>query len=421
MSQPKPDVVPDVPSASVAAKSEQTLEKSRSFDKNSIDMNPLIDRTERGGNIGRLLVVGLILLGLVGLFSILPMEMAQKVTLGLLAVLSMIGVFFLFSLAIGFVHLSSRTKGEGFARAFVDGLSHGAVVTDWEGRIVYANRAYGEITGAETARDTATVERVFSRSDEASEIVYRMNQKVRSGSPATQEFRMIQDVRDLNAGGGGSLNPMPHWYRVNTRTLIHKGFKKPLIVWEISDVTQERLRQERVFQELQHAIDYLDHAPAGFFSAQPDGAIMYINATLADWLGVDLTQFRPGEMNMKELVLGDGMALLNMLEVEPGESKTAVVDLDLGRLNGQSLPVRLYHKVPYASDGAPGATRTLVLNRSAGEGISEEIAGSRSAVYPVLQQHTNCNRVICRRRHHGAIQRSIPKIVCACACFCQTA
>ncbi len=331
---------------------------------------PLVDRTDRGDNIGRLLLVGLGLLGLVGLFSILPDATAQRVTLIMLGILSMIGVFFIFALAIGFVNLSSRTRGEGFARAFVDGLNHGAVVTDWEGRIVYANQAYGEITGAETSRDVATVERVFSRSDEASEIVYRMNQKVRTGTAATQEFRMVQDVRDLNVGG---QNRTPHWYRVNTRTMSHKGFKKPLIVWEISDVTQERVRQENVFLELQHAIDYLDHAPAGFFSAETDGSIMYLNATLADWLGVDLAQFRPGEMNMKDLVLNDGMALLNSLEVEPGEAKTAVVDLDLARSNGRSLPVRLYHKVPYDSDGSPGATRTLVLNRSSGEGISEEL------------------------------------------------
>ena len=57
---------------------------------------PLIDRAERGGNIGRLLVVGLLLLGLVGLFTILPESMAKQVTLALLAFLSMIGVFFLF-------------------------------------------------------------------------------------------------------------------------------------------------------------------------------------------------------------------------------------------------------------------------------------------------------------------------------------
>ena len=106
----------------------------------------------------------------------------------------MIGVFFLLTLAIGFINLSSRNRGDGFARAFVDGLAHGAVVTDWEGRIVYANKAYGLLTGAEAARDVATVERVLSRSDEASETVYRMNQQVRNGESVTQEFRLGQPI-----------------------------------------------------------------------------------------------------------------------------------------------------------------------------------------------------------------------------------
>jgi two-component system cell cycle sensor histidine kinase/response regulator CckA len=31
---------------------------------------------------------------------------------------------------------------------------------------------------------------------------------------------------------------------------------------------------------------------------------------------------------------------------------------------GRTVPVRLYHKVAYAADGTPGASRTLVLNRA---------------------------------------------------------
>ena len=159
-----------------------------------VENAPLIDRADRGGNIGRLLLVGLVLLGLVGLFAVLPEERAKQATLALLTFLSMIGVFFLFTVAIGFVHLSSRNKSEGFARAFVDGLGHGAVVTDWEGRIVYANRSYGETTGAETPPDVATVERVFSGSEDASEIVYRMNQKVRSRkAPSIQTTMVMSD------------------------------------------------------------------------------------------------------------------------------------------------------------------------------------------------------------------------------------
>ena len=65
-----------------------------------------------------------------------------------------------------------------------------------------------------------------------------------------------------------------------------------LHVFQIADITAEREDQERFFRELQNAIDYLDHAPAGFFAAGRKGDIVYLNATLSEWLGIDLAQFR---------------------------------------------------------------------------------------------------------------------------------
>ncbi len=71
-----------------------------------------------------------------------------------------------------------------------------------------------------------------------------------------------------------------------------------MTVWSIADVTRERERQENVFQELQHAIDYLDHAPAGFFSVDAAGDIVYLNATLATWLDHDLAQVGAGSLKL---------------------------------------------------------------------------------------------------------------------------
>ena len=48
----------------------------------------------------------------------------------------------------------------------------------------------------------------------------------------------------------------------------------------------------------------------------------------------------------------------------PGEVQTEVHDLDLKTRGGRTVPVRLYHKVAFAADGAPGDSRTLVLNRA---------------------------------------------------------
>ena len=78
------------------------------------------------------------------------------------------------------------------------------------------------------------------------------------------------------------------WYRLKVRPLQIPEYSKPLHVWQVGDISSERQGQEKVFLDLQYAIDYLDHAPAGFFSADKDGTIVYLNATLADWLGIDL-------------------------------------------------------------------------------------------------------------------------------------
>ena len=56
-----------------------------------------------------------------------------------------------------------------------------------------------------------------------------------------------------------------------------------------------------------------------------------------------------------------------------GEVRTRQIDLDFKCKNGRSLPVRLLHRVAYGQDGAPGASRTLALNRASGEQPEEDL------------------------------------------------
>ena len=64
---------------------------------------------------------------------------------------------------------------------------------------------------------------------------------------------------------------------------------------------------------------------------------------------------------------GNAAMLLSQAAPVAGELRTEVLDLDLKRRDGTSLPVRLLHGVSFAPDGAPGYSRTLVINRSPGE------------------------------------------------------
>src|SRR5207237_9181766 len=100
-------------------------------------------------------------------------------------------------------------------------------------------------------------------------------------------------------------------------------------VCSLATVTRDLERHENVFQELQHAIDYLDHAPAGFFSVEANGNVVYLNATLANWLDYDLAQVGSGGLKLDQIVAGEGAALLTTLAALPGDVKAAVLDTEL--------------------------------------------------------------------------------------------
>ena len=157
------------------------------------------------------------------------------------------------------------------------------------------------------------------------------------------------------------------WLRMRVRPL-GEGKRERISVWSIADVTRELERQENVFQELQNAIDYLDHAPAGFFSIDAEGGVSYLNATLAEWLNHDLAQVGSGGLKLADIVAGQSAALLTTLAAAPGEVKTEVLDIDLKTRSGHTLPVRLFHKVAFGADGAAGPSRTLVINRAGDDG-----------------------------------------------------
>jgi len=212
------------------------------------------------------------------------------------------------------------------------------------------------------------VPRLFAGHPEASEAIYRLTRAARDGRPATEHIRLPAGLGDAR----GTVS-RPTWYRVSVRALPPvDGLNKDLVQWSVEDITRDREDQENVFLELQRAIDYLDHAPAGFFSADAYGRVQYINSTLADWLGHDLAEFDAGAIGISDIVRGDGASLL-MRGRSDGEIRTEVIDIDLVRRNGVTLPVRLLHRAARLADGELGETRTLVLDRSRGADKEEDL------------------------------------------------
>ena len=325
--------------------------------------SPIVDRTTSPRTVMRLVMLAAVLIAAAAGFVLLRESLNPAIVLGLLGFLSLLGIFFIVSSMIGFIQVMPHGSSDPLAKSFVDGQSDGTLITDRKGRVVYANAAYGLLTGARKAAEVQSVEALLSRSKESSEAVYRLTNVLREGRQGQEEFRLSRPLNPGSGSGGTAIGP--RWYRLSGRPLVlEEETSEKLFAWQLCDITAEREEQERFFKDLQHAIDYLDHAPAGFFSAGRKGEIVYVNATLADWLSIDLTKFRPGTLTVAELIAGEGMALIDSVQAEPGRNRTATLDLDLRKTNGQSVPVRLVHRVSATRDGAPGESRTIVLSRS---------------------------------------------------------
>jgi two-component system cell cycle sensor histidine kinase/response regulator CckA len=227
----------------------------------------------RGGSIILVLLVAGGIVAVAIVLMTIGRAQAQPYILGLLALLAMAGLFSLFAYAAGIIRFADRTADDPVKGRIADLAYDGLAVTDPGGHMVYSNAAYLALTGAATAQEARPVERVFIGNPDVSEAVFRLLKAAREGKRQQEEVRI--------AGQDGAHG---RWLRMRVRPLGQNRREAKYAVWSVADITRDRERQEDVFQELQHAIEYLDHAPCGFFSVNPAGDMVYVNATLANWL-----------------------------------------------------------------------------------------------------------------------------------------
>jgi two-component system, cell cycle sensor histidine kinase and response regulator CckA len=328
-----------------------------------------IDRSQKQGSPLLLVLITLaVVAAVLGMVLVDEQQHALYLTM-FLAAFAALGVLAAFLYAMGFLQFSGRAARNDITRAIADTDSEGVLVLDREGRILYANAAYQALCGAVAGRvaNIRPVERLFSGSPEVSEATYRLAQAAREGRKASEVMRLVPAL--------SGESPFA-WYRVMVRSLPRaEGTAQ---YWTVQDVTRERERNENEFQELQQAISYLDNAPAGFFCLRPDGRLSYMNATLAEWLDHDIAEVAETPVSLDDIVAGQGAALVHSVTGRPGEIRTETIDLDLKRKGGQTLPVRLIHRVAFAADGTKGSSRTLVIDRSQGRGGAEG-EGARAA------------------------------------------
>lgn len=317
---------------------------------------PLVEPSRAATPMAGLFIIGIAALGAAIVMFFFRAQVDESMLLVLLGVFAIAGVFYMFASVTGFVHFGSGKNADHPGIDYLNSLSDGVCILDSKQTVIYANAAYGTLTGISNPADAQAPEQVLSKLDGASNALYRLSNALGRGEGSEEEFRVTQPI----VGEAGT----PAWYRASARLMRIGDGGETMQVWSITDVTNEREEQERVFVELQQAIDHLDRAPVGFFAADGDGSVQYINATLAGWLGVDLVRFTPGSMAVAQLIGDEPAMILTDMRAEPGTSRNAVVDMDVVDQNGGQLALQFIHRTQALSDGRMAPTRTIVVNRN---------------------------------------------------------
>lgn len=330
--------------------------------------DPVLASSRSGAGLWRVVALGLVLIAAAVGFAMFGEQIPPELVMTFVGLLAVAGVFFMFGLAAGLFRFSGADERRTIANAVVDSAGQGTVVADRDGKIAYVNASYGTFPGALHNGLPVGMPRLFAGHADASEAIYRLARAAKDGRSA------VESIRILGGLGRDAADPArAYWYRVAVRPLPETDdTNKPMVAWTIEDITRDRENNETAFRDLQRAIDYLDHSPSGFFSADAQGQIQYLNSTLADWLGYDLAEFNAGHLRLDDVVRGDGASLL-MRGRRDGEIRTEIIDIDLVRRNGTTLPVRLLHRAARLADGELGETRTLVLDMSSAPDTEEEL------------------------------------------------
>ena len=307
-------------------------------------------------------------------------QLQDAVTRGLLytgAVLALAGLFSIFAFMAGLVRFDRQNQTRVFFDGLTDAVGDACVVTDNKSRAIYGNAPFLKLTAAAGVGRLVGFDLLYAGQPAFVEPIYQLSQAALEGRSDSREIRL-----PAGSAAAGASADMPKSLKISVMPLPGQS-KRGLVLWRLQDVSVDRARQEKAFGRLQFIITYLDHAPAGFFSSLPNQKIDYLNATLAEWLGLDIAESQNGGLKLSD-VLGDtGAKLLNAIEPLAGGGRTETFSLDLKTRKGAALPVQIIHRVDFDAQGKALPARTLIVPQLTPNNGDREALSRLSGVAPI--------------------------------------
>ena len=172
-----------------------------------------------------------------------------------------------------FLHnYSAQEKERLLLNEVIEGSRGARLITDSTDGTVYTNQKFDDLCDGIGPPTLATLAGLFAGNDEARSHFRALAEQAQRGLADSIELRSSQGERE-------------RWFVIAAQPVAGwAGY----VHWRIDDVTHQRDLDRTIREEREKLIDFTDNAPVGFFSIDERGRFVFVNATLARWLGEDI-------------------------------------------------------------------------------------------------------------------------------------
>lgn len=227
----------------------------------------------------------------------------------------------------------------------LEGQQGGQLIADASGQPVYIDASFRALAGVGSGDDPLdSLRRQLSADADGALAFSRLAERVRGGVPAAADLMLPREGRS------------PEWRRVEVRPIAGSPGASH---WRIEDITAKRELEQVMRREQAKLVDFMDHAPVGFFSVDQDGVFLFVNGTLARWLGGSPGDFVDGGRRLHEMLADppDNAAPYDLFDGGGAEQRG---ELAMRGIGGRSFNASVTQTVVLSDDGRSVHTRSVV-------------------------------------------------------------
>ncbi|HPD82378.1 MAG: PAS domain S-box protein [Alphaproteobacteria bacterium] len=168
--------------------------------------------------------------------------------------------------------LKQKERERRLIREVLEGSRGARMITDSVDNPIYFNQRFQELCKEYGETNLDSLAQIFIKNADTYNLFNKLAEQARRGLTDSIELRSGEGIHE-------------RWYLLTAQPVAGwSGY----VHWRVDDISRQRELDRSVREEREKLIDFTDNAPVGFFSVDEMGRFIFVNATLARWLGQDI-------------------------------------------------------------------------------------------------------------------------------------